>query len=373
MSAEATKELPQTAVVEEFEKKEADDAAAAVQAAADDPLAKLDPNNLPTDPAELDKLLASVDGLISETKAAPAKPAPVADAPVAETLPADPAKPIMVPKQRLDEVLTRARELEEENIFLKGRDSVLAPATKKNEAPAPEVQIAAVDYQAMGVKQKLESSLDQLAADFDEGKVKTMAEFRKQEKTLKAEAGTTLRTLKEQRDGIVERYTQPDPEQVNARITTDPWLADATTKLKAENAWTNHVSEKLVQLAGAQARQELNLENAAPNAQDLYRIRAHAVAVLESWGLKPAAAATPPAAGLSPEAQRRVEQTQAKLELQKKVPPEIHLAGEGASKDTAILNGMTPDQVMGHSAMDLSKLDKDKLDEIYFAFDRARK
>lgn len=355
-----------------------------IQAAAvTDPLAGIDTEKLATmSREEMDKLIDSVDAQITTgAPVAPANTATTPTAPAPTPTPADPAapapapspEPVMVPKARLDEALAKARKTEEENIFLKGRDSALSPQ-KASDVPSPESQVLALDNQIRTAKVDAEKKLDDLAIAYDKGDIKTMADYRKQGKEIKSAAGATIQRAQHQRNGIIQQANQPTVEDLNLQATQDPWVQQQTDALAAANGWIQAVPDRTVQAYAQLAQQSLELGDAVPNARDLYRIRAKTVDLLREDGFDKLAApaAAPAPAAAVPTAPAPNQAVVDKLNLSKNHPPAISQAGTGAGREEPVLNGMNPDQIMGHDAMALATTTgKDKLDALLNAFDRA--
>ncbi len=178
-------------------------------ARADQQLAVV-PDN--TDPAPFDQGKADLEAArraVEEEEAAlaagqsaepPAAVAPVAPVAAAPPAPATPPAPIMVPKQRLDEALSRARAEHAERLRLEG---ALRAATAQQAAPAaPAAPPAPTLDQLIQVEQ---GKIDEAATRFDAGEI-TMSEF----VAVQRDANNLIQSLREQAlyEAVVARQPQ---------------------------------------------------------------------------------------------------------------------------------------------------------------------
>jgi hypothetical protein len=155
----------------------------------------------------------------------PAPVAPVAPASPAPTPPADPAQ-IMVPKARLDEALTRARNAEAGILRMEGMIQALQRGTPPA-APAQPPQPAAPTLEQL--IQAEETRIEEAATRFDAGEI-TMVEFKRMER----DAAAKIISLREQAlfEAVMARVPQQgmadeliENRHLAALRKAHPWVA----------------------------------------------------------------------------------------------------------------------------------------------------
>lgn len=167
--------------------------------------------------------------LEAQQNAPPAAPAPVAPAAVAPPAePAAPPAPIMVPKQRLDEALQRARAEHAERLRLEG---ALRAATAQQAAPAAPAAPPAPTLDQL--IQHEQGKIDEAATKFDAGEI-TMSEF----VAVQRDAQNSIQSLREQAlyEAVVAR--QPQMGMVDSIF-----LDRRTAELEASNPWLGVIAQ----------------------------------------------------------------------------------------------------------------------------------
>lgn len=206
-------------------------------ARADQQLAVV-PDN--TDPAPFDQGKADLEAArraVEEEEAAlaagqsaepPAAVAPVAPVAAAPPAPATPPAPIMVPKQRLDEALQRARAEQAERLRLEG---ALRAATAQQAAPAaPAAPPAPTLDQLIQVEQ---GKIDEAATKFDAGEI-TLSDF----VAVQRDANNLIQSLREQ--ALYEAVTARMPQM---GMVDSMFLDRRTAELEAANPWLGVIAQ----------------------------------------------------------------------------------------------------------------------------------
>lgn len=194
----------------------------------------------PLDPgkAELARLRAEAEAeeAAAAAPAAPATPdpaiaAPVApvEAPPAPAAAAEPAAPIMVPKARLDEALTRTRAAEAAALRMEG---MLQALQRQPAAPAAPAAPPAPTLESL--IQAEEARIEEAATRFDAGET-TMVEFKRVERDAMAK----IQSLREQ--ALYEAVTARLPAQQPMSMTDQIFLERRTAELEAANPWVGAI------------------------------------------------------------------------------------------------------------------------------------
>ncbi len=162
----------------------------------------------------------------TEIPPAAAPVAPAAKDPVA--VPATPPAPIMVPKQRLDEALSRARAEHAERLRLEG---ALRAATAQQAAPAASATPPAPTLDQL--IQAEQGKIDEAATRFDAGEI-TMSEF----VAVQRDAQNLIQSLREQ--ALYEAVTARQPQM---GMVDEIFLKRRTDELEASNPWLGVIAQ----------------------------------------------------------------------------------------------------------------------------------
>lgn len=195
----------------------------------------------PLDPgkAELARLIAEADAeeAAAAAPAAPAAPdptiaAPVApvEAPPAPAAAAEPATPIMVPKARLDEALTRTKAAEAAVLRMEG----MLQALQRQPAAAPAAPAAPPAPTLESLIQAEEARIDEAATRFDAGEI-TMVEFKRAERDAMAK----IMGLRE--SALYEALAARTPAAPEMSMTDQFFLERRTAELEAANPWVGAI------------------------------------------------------------------------------------------------------------------------------------
>ena len=275
---------------------------------------------------------------VTEAKSTPAAPAAAAQA---EPKPAEPAKPAsppdqMIPKARLDEVLSKLSEAERRNAFLEG---ALTARTEPKAEPAKQEPAA-----PQRTLDQIEAEKLALADQFDQGKI-SATEWEREKIALDREA----RALTE-KPAAAAAPAQSD----------DLFLEVLTQKLEQKHPYstliTNDTDWDFIEV---KARQELtaNGQPLTDSPADTLLLRQKMAELTDVYGplmtgktlnkSAPAGTGNPPAT--TPAASPTAAARAAKLGMAESLPPDIsNLGGSPASgteiSETALLN-MSDDEI----------------------------
>lgn len=187
------------------------------------PIAEVVTEVVDVDDADLNAAVAEAQaeetGATQQTEGTASQPAP---APAPQPAPQKEAPPVaMIPKPRLDQALSEAERLRQENAYLKGR--VDAQAAAAPAAPAAPAQPQQTPEQALAA---IDAATDDLAKRFDDGEI-TMAEFKREERKLTSQA-----------IAIREQSRPPAPAPVQQVADDDLYLEAETAKMEKAHPWT---------------------------------------------------------------------------------------------------------------------------------------
>lgn len=188
--------------------------------------------------AELERLAAEEEASLQTEEP---KPEPVE--------PPAPTQPVMIPKQRLDEVLRQGGELQQKleelsrhNAYLAGQLEVLGKPTATD--PQPQTPVNPV----LEVKQKLFALGDR----YDAGEM-SMREFLEQRDALDQELSA-----------VAAEASRPTPQQLNG----DPFVAATTQRMEQENPWFASIPQFVIDRMLVSTARDMLEERGIPVTQD---------------------------------------------------------------------------------------------------------
>lgn len=183
------------------------------------PIAEVVSSVIDIDEADLNAAVAEAQA--EETGAPPqAEGTATPTAPAPQPAPQKEAPPVaMIPKPRLDQALSEAERLRQENAYLKGRVDAQTAAPPASQQTAPPQQ---TPEQALAA---IAAATDDLAKRFDEGEI-TMAEFKREERQLTA------------REFAIREQSRPAPVPDVQHDNDDLYLEAETAKMEKAHPWT---------------------------------------------------------------------------------------------------------------------------------------
>lgn len=294
----------------------------------------------PASPADLllhpdDAELAELERLAAEEEASLETEAPKLEP---EEPPA-PTQPVMIPKQRLDEVLRQGGELQQKleelsrhNAYLAGQLEVLgkSPATD----PQPQTPVNPV----LEVKQKLFALGDR----YDAGEM-SMREFLEQRDALDQELSA-----------VAAEASRPTPQQLNG----DPFVAATTQRMEAENPWFASIPQFVIDRMLVGTARDMLEERGIPVTQDargtlILRQAVIDVAKMVGFDKQYGAQQQPQPQGVT------AAERQAKIDLAQRLPPNPAKVGSSQQidpMDPATLAEMSDSDLAGLPASVLDRL-----------------
>lgn len=260
--------------------------------------------------------------------------------------------PVMIPKDRLDEVLRRNSELERTQAYLQGQlEAVRGLAQQggsQQQGQQPQQQRPPTLEEALA---QVHSQQDALAAKFDDGEI-SYAELQKQQRAL----ANQEQSLREQQ--LMARMQSQQPQ--NAQPQGDSLYLDTLTKqLEEQHPYLHVMSDVDFQIVTRKAHEELAAEGFRFDNTDNARYQLRARVAQLSDRLGPALTGktlplpgqqqpqTPP--GPSSAAQARA----AKLNLQGQMPPDLSSipnqgggSGNPGELSDAEIENMTDEEIL---------------------------
>lgn len=320
----------------------------------------------PADPddAEVAAALAAAE---AEAKGAPAQPAPSA-APQAQPQPAAPAaaqppapqapaqEPIMIPKARFDDVLSKSSEKDLQIARLQGENEALKLANGKpaNGQPAQQPQQPAETFEQK--VDRIYAAKEALATKFDNGEM-SLAEMRREERKL----DTELDTAREARLADRVKAQSPQPQAQSAPSMTLA-LENELAAIQAKHLYLQTpevMRDDRWEFLKVEAAQQLRDEGVAlpPPGQPLtekQRVQlGERIAVLSDtygpiWGAKPAQAPAPQPSA-QPTKPAVVVARENKLTQAHNAPPDLNrLTPQGGQTEFTedMIAGMSDDEIL---------------------------
>lgn len=242
--------------------------------------------------------------------------------------------PPMIPKDRFDEVLRKASDLERTNAYLQGRIAALSSSRDGGGQQQPQQQ-AKQEPTLDEIKADIRAQMSDMAKKFDEGEL-TYSEMKAKEFELQDRLGSVEREIY-QRDTIAKvRSQQPQsqPQQTGDSL----YLQRETERLEQEHPTLNRLNDHQFNGLVAQARSELQAEGVSLDQSDLskYRLRERIAKLSDSYA--PMFGDQAPGQNQQQPPQQQPSMADArmkKLQQQQDMPPDLsripNSGGEGPS------------------------------------------
>ena len=224
--------------------------------------------------------------------------------------------PVMIPKERLDEVLRRASELERTAAYLQGQLEATRSLAQPQGQPAPQ-QRQPTPEEALA---QVHSHQDELATKFDNGEI-SFAELQKQQRTLVNQE----QQLREQQ--LMARI-QPQQTQPAAAQGDGMYLKTLTKQLEDQHPYLHEMTDAQINWLAELVKQEMSEQGFQFRNDDdsRYQLRKQVAQRSDQLGpgltgkqLQLSGQGQPPAPGPSATAAARA----AKLNMQGGMPPDL--------------------------------------------------
>lgn len=265
------------------------------------------------------------------------------DKPAASSAPTVPLAALKETREKVRSAAEENEELKQQLAYMAGqldamKTSGTAPAALPS-SPAAVVDpydqhLQAVDTELVARNEKFKADKMALAKTYDDAEL-TYSELIRQQEQLEAGYYRDITPLVQQREDINRAKAAPNPEVVHERLVNDPWVAQRTEQIRAENPWIDRIPQTLFDTLTDQAAQVMQSRGIAlDSSPDATVVLRQTIAeVGKKWGLD--AFGTQPAApsGAPATAMPTVEQRKDKLTLAANHPPSIGKTGMSGQPD----------------------------------------
>lgn len=268
-----------------------------------------------------------------------------------------------------EEVKTMAEQLEElrlQNAYLMGLQQARQAEQQQGQrqsAPAPD-PMQEINSAIKKAYDEKEAALDALAEQYDNAEIDRKTE-RQRQREIERQYNESVVPLVQKREQLSSK-NQVDPTYLESQINNDPWLQQNTERLRQENPWIDDIPDRMFQAIQAEALQLMEQRGfkPEPTAQSAWMLRQTIAEVgKNSWQLdKFISGATAPSSGnkSQPQASASAQDRLSKLELAKKHPPNMGMAGKPSSASEGSLDGrlqgVTSQELAGLGTAELERL-----------------